>query len=144
MLREVGALKTEISASSAEGTERGPRVGYVWLCPAVGTPLLAVTSSVCSKVASALSLWGRVLLEEAAREQSHCDASWDGPLQEVGTGQDRAESLPGFSFSFPFRGSEVNRLRNTDLFKCVNHEGLGSHLNIFFKFILREREKEHK
>ncbi|GAB5574481.1 DNA fragmentation factor subunit beta isoform X2 [Prionailurus iriomotensis] len=29
VLQEVGALKTEISASSAEGTERGPRVGYV-------------------------------------------------------------------------------------------------------------------
>lgn len=39
----------------------------LWLCPAVGTMLPAVRgemSGVCSEVASALALWGLVLLEE--------------------------------------------------------------------------------
>uniref|UniRef100_A0A452U3A3 DNA fragmentation factor subunit beta n=1 Tax=Ursus maritimus TaxID=29073 RepID=A0A452U3A3_URSMA len=67
--------------------------------------------SVCSEVVSAFSLWGLFLLEEAARKQSHCDATWDGPSQEAGTGQVRVVVLRifGCSFSFPCHGVVESR-----------------------------------
>ena len=98
MLQEVGAPKTEISASSAEGTERGPRVVYVWLCPAVGTPLLAVTSSVCPKVASALSLWGLVLLEGQPESRVTVMPPGTAPCRRWGLGRTGLRACLAFPF----------------------------------------------